>query len=552
MAGSTRRALQVVVAVMIVLGLGDDIHDLIRERPPTPDRLVFGGLDTFQRLGGWAFLPAGLDTLATLLLAVIGGALLWGMRRHPGLAPAALLVGLAVLDEIPWFIYDFTYELYFAVYWPVFTAAFLRFGASFPQRLTQADLPRRRWSPVESIERAALRPRLVWGAGTAIGLLAWITEAAPLVPPVALVLGLLITFWNISAMLLSVRFFRLNLARADQRQRSRVLWMVQASVCYLLGYLTLVVLYLGIGGWRNVPAVTLGFANAYLVLVLLVALLLTMAIFYDGAVDPALAIRKTTIFGGVGALLLFAFFAIEGAVSALALRWLGIGESRSVWIAAAAVAVAVGPARRRVERRIDSLVLRLLPSSALAEGRRDRRVVVFCDLVGYTRLAQEDEQSALTTLALLHRTARTVTPRHGGSLVKTIGDAVLLEFGDEAHAIAAAEELATSLRNASAASELPEPRLRTGIHAGLVARDHAGDIFGDVVNIAARLNQQAAPTEILLSAAVAEAPAVRLRFEPELVGDRRLRNVAEPIRCYVIGTTSSPEEFTAESAEGAE
>ena len=117
-------------------------------------------------------------------------------------------------------------------------------------------------------------------------------------------------------------------------------------------------------------------------------------------------------------------------------------------------------------------------------------------------------------------------------MVKTMGDAVLMEFTEAQAALNAVHELSSSFANDCVALALPMSELRTGIHVGEVAKRRDGDLFGDAVNIANRLEGIAEPGQIVLSQAIVEKLDPELRFEE--LGEKSLKNVSEPVVCYAV------------------
>jgi adenylate cyclase len=153
--------------------------------------------------------------------------------------------------------------------------------------------------------------------------------------------------------------------------------------------------------------------------------------------------------------------------------------------------------------------------------------ILAADVVGYSRLMAEDE--AGTYDALHAALAEIVVPsvqRHGGDLFKTTGDGFLASFGSVSRAL----EAAVAIQEAFATRAL---RLRIGINLGdVIAAD--GDMFGDGVNIAARLEGMAEPGGIYVSApvvrSVGKAPGIRF----VRLGPRRAKNMPEPIEVYAV------------------
>ncbi len=100
--------------------------------------------------------------------------------------------------------------------------------------------------------------------------------------------------------------------------------------------------------------------------------------------------------------------------------------------------------------------------------------------------------------------------------------------------MSASQQLSNSFREACEPLGLPEGRLRTGIHSGEVAKCRDGDLFGDAVNIASRLEGMAEPGQIVLSHAAVDQLDLDYEIELEDLGERSLKNVPEPVRCWAI------------------
>ena len=171
----------------------------------------------------------------------------------------------------------------------------------------------------------------------------------------------------------------------------------------------------------------------------------------------------------------------------------------------------------------------------MAGERMERRLaaILAADIAGYSRLIGADEEGTVAALRALRR--ELIDPaiaEHRGRVVKTTGDGMLVEFASvlDALRVAAAVQAEMAGRNADIA---PERRIefRIGIHQGdIVVED--GDIFGDGVNIAARLEGLAEPGGICVSARVQEDAAGRLDLAFEDIGEQALKNIARPVRVY--------------------
>jgi TolB-like protein/class 3 adenylate cyclase len=170
-------------------------------------------------------------------------------------------------------------------------------------------------------------------------------------------------------------------------------------------------------------------------------------------------------------------------------------------------------------------------------GRVERRLaaILAADVAGYSRLIGVDEEGTLAALRTLRRELiHPVIAAHRGRVVKTTGDGMLVEFASvlDALRVAAAVQRDMADRNADIAAE-QRIEFRIGIHQGdIVVED--GDIFGDGVNVAARLEGIAEPGGICVSARVQEDAAGRLDLDFEDLGVPALKNIARPVRVYRV------------------
>lgn len=173
-------------------------------------------------------------------------------------------------------------------------------------------------------------------------------------------------------------------------------------------------------------------------------------------------------------------------------------------------------------------------------AERRLAAIVAVDVVGYSRLMGEDETETLQVLRA-HR-AELIDPlisKHNGHIVKTMGDGLLLEFRSVVDAVACALEVQRAMIERN--SEVPADRrveFRVGINIGDVIIEE-GDVFGDGVNIAARLEQFAKPGGICLSEDAFRQIRGKLEVEALDAGEQRLKNIASPIRVYRIDPTSN-------------
>lgn len=173
----------------------------------------------------------------------------------------------------------------------------------------------------------------------------------------------------------------------------------------------------------------------------------------------------------------------------------------------------------------------------MAEGRVERRLaaILAADVVGYSRLIGDDEQGTLRRLRTLR--ADLIDPaiaRHRGRLVKTTGDGFLVEFASVVDALCCA----TEWQRGTADSAVQGIRFRIGLNVGDVVVED-GDLFGDGVNVAARLEALAEPGGICVSARVREDAAGRLDLTFIDMGAQTLKNIARPVHAYRVQTGES-------------
>jgi adenylate cyclase len=159
--------------------------------------------------------------------------------------------------------------------------------------------------------------------------------------------------------------------------------------------------------------------------------------------------------------------------------------------------------------------------------------ILAADMVGYSRLIGADEGRTLQGFKAIK--AELVDPKvaeHHGRLVKTTGDGFLVEFSSVVQALRCATEVQAGMaeRNAMVPTD-KRIEFRIGINVGDVVVED-GDIFGDGVNVAARLETLAAPGGICVSARVQEDAAGKLDLAFEDLGEQHLKNIARPVRVY--------------------
>jgi class 3 adenylate cyclase/Ca2+-binding EF-hand superfamily protein len=166
--------------------------------------------------------------------------------------------------------------------------------------------------------------------------------------------------------------------------------------------------------------------------------------------------------------------------------------------------------------------------------KRKLSAVLMADVVGYSRLMGEDEAATLETLNVYHGVMADLINQHRGRIVDAPGDAVLAEFSSVVDAVQGAVAVQKELEARNA--ELPENRrmqLRIGINLGDVIEE--GDkIYGDGVNIAARLEALADPGGICVSKTAFDHIESKLPLGYEFLGEKTVKNIARPVGAYRV------------------
>ncbi len=174
--------------------------------------------------------------------------------------------------------------------------------------------------------------------------------------------------------------------------------------------------------------------------------------------------------------------------------------------------------------------------------RVERRLaaILAADVAGYSRLMGEDEEGTLAALTALRR--ELTDPKiaeHRGRIVKTTGDGLLVEFASVVDAVRCSIELQRemALRNEGIAQER-RIEFRIGINLGDVLIEEE-DIYGDGVNVAARLEALAEPGGICISRVVRDQVRDKVDFAFEDLGDQQVKNIARPVRVYRMSPPAS-------------
>src|SRR5215469_10264774 len=168
------------------------------------------------------------------------------------------------------------------------------------------------------------------------------------------------------------------------------------------------------------------------------------------------------------------------------------------------------------------------------EKVKRRLTTILCaDVHGYSRLMGADEARTLGTLRRYRTAIAGLVERHDGRIVNTWGDAVIAEFASVVEAVQCAVEIQHEISNQE--SDLPhanQMRFRIGINLGDVMVD-GSDIYGDGVNIAARLQELAEPGGVVISAPVYDQVHNKLSLGFDCLGQQQMKNVA-PVTSYRV------------------
>src|SRR6516225_6056524 len=189
------------------------------------------------------------------------------------------------------------------------------------------------------------------------------------------------------------------------------------------------------------------------------------------------------------------------------------------------------------------------PMAKAHPGRVGRRLaaIVAADVAGYSRLMGIDEVGTARILREHRKVTDALVAKHGGRIVKTTGDGVLLEFPSVVDAVecAVAVQAAMAQRNEG----VPADRrmlFRIGINLGDILIE-GDDILGDGVNIAARIENECEPGGVYLSGGAFDQVRGKTSLKFDDLGERPLKNIDRPVRLYAVRSASFLTEPTAKS-----
>ncbi len=175
-------------------------------------------------------------------------------------------------------------------------------------------------------------------------------------------------------------------------------------------------------------------------------------------------------------------------------------------------------------------------------SERDRKLttILCADVAGYSRLMNADEEATLDHLKKTHAVFLHHVGEHGGRLVNMAGDGLVCEFPSVIRAVECAVEV-QNIINSESRSVPPERRMvyRIGINLGDVLVE-GSDLFGDGVNVAARLEALAPAGGICISGSVFEQVKNRLPRKFSFLGNKEVKNISDPVAVYSLSLTEMP------------
>jgi adenylate cyclase len=177
--------------------------------------------------------------------------------------------------------------------------------------------------------------------------------------------------------------------------------------------------------------------------------------------------------------------------------------------------------------------------------QRRLAAILAADIAGYSRLMHEDEPATVRDLKAHQSVILPLIGRHGGRIIDTAGDGIMAEFPSVIGATECAVEIQTVMAERNeGVPESRRMRFRIGINLGDVIHDEAR-IYGDGINIAARLEALAQPGGVLVSSTVYDQVRGKLPFSFEDVGERQVKNIEQPVRMYQLHIPGASSKATA-------
>jgi adenylate cyclase len=174
-----------------------------------------------------------------------------------------------------------------------------------------------------------------------------------------------------------------------------------------------------------------------------------------------------------------------------------------------------------------------VPADPSKNTKRRLAAVLSADAVGYSRLMSEDEEATIAALGAAREVFRSHVANHEGRVVDTAGDSVLAVFDSVVEALRSAVEIQEELRQRSeSAPDARRMSFRIGVNVGDLVEQGDGTVYGDGVNIAARLQALAEPGGICVSELACTQSRNKLEAGFEFLGEQQVKNIPEPVRVY--------------------
>ena len=169
------------------------------------------------------------------------------------------------------------------------------------------------------------------------------------------------------------------------------------------------------------------------------------------------------------------------------------------------------------------------------EVKRKLAAILSADVVGYAKLMADDDAATVTTLQDYRAAIARLVERHKGRVVNAPGDNILAEFPSAVEAVQCAAEIQKVLEGRNLELS-PERRMdfRIGINLGDVIEEADGTIYGDGVNIAARMEALAEAGGICISSKVLDEVEGKLDYGFDFLGEQPVKNIAKPVRVYRV------------------
>jgi adenylate cyclase len=179
----------------------------------------------------------------------------------------------------------------------------------------------------------------------------------------------------------------------------------------------------------------------------------------------------------------------------------------------------------------------------MSEAKRpqERRLgaIMFTDVVGYTSITERDENTSLRILDEHRTLLARIFPKYSGEVVKTMGDAFLVEFASAVEAVNCAVEIQGEMSKFNEGRAKGEAvTIRIGIHVGDVVHSQ-NDILGDAVNVAARVEPVAEPGGICVTRQVVDQVRGKVQYQIVNLGTRELKNIKNPVELYKVMSSST-------------